>query len=298
MRLLLLLFLSLVCSGPLFAQPQTLELVRLDGTRLIAYLDRPTSSSNYPLVVICQGSEALSVAPKYREWVDHLSQFGVATLRVEKPGLVATSEGASEEYLRLNCLSRRSLDVLECLAHLERTEPGWNGNLALLGGSEGAEVAAQVAALQSPRRLRGLVVVVAATTRVFREELLRSIPEAPPEFLQQLDEVHRNPTWTLELGSDGKTARNTYKWWAEALEVEVCRNLDKLQCPLYIVHGELDPFTPPEVEALLRHRLAGKEFTYVRVPGCDHNIASFPQGKAALGESFDWIVRQLSRPTP
>jgi pimeloyl-ACP methyl ester carboxylesterase len=75
------------------------------------------------------------------------------------------------------------------------------------------------------------------------------------------------------------------------LDVEVCRNLDKLQCPLYILHGDKDPFTPPEVEALLRKRLAGKDLTYLRVADCTHDIAAFPQGKAALLDSFRWIVR-------
>lgn len=286
----LLLCFLLLCA-PLAAQTLTLDVPRPDATRITAYLDRP--AGRFPLVLICQGSEALSVAPKYTSWAQRLGEQGIGTLRVEKPGLTAESKGASQEYLRLNTLSRRVLDILEVLAQLRRTQPEWDGRLAVLGGSEGGEVAAQVAALLPPDQLKGLVVVVAGTTETFGYSLSHSIPNPPPDLGQQFAEMRQETLWSREWASDGKTARNTYKWWAESLDVVTAISLDKLSCPIYILHGDQDRLTPPACEAPLRERLKGKNLRYVRVPGCGHDIAGNAEGRQALEEAVDWVVARL-----
>ena len=140
-------------------------------------------------------------------------------------------------------------------------------------------MAAQLAALLPGQQLKALIVVVAGTTHTFQDSLLHSIPHAPPEVSRQLAEMRRQPVWDREWGSNGTTARNTYKWWADSLDAVTAISLEKVVCPILLIHGDQDPMTPPQTEAELRQRLSGKEFRYVRVTGCGHDIAANPEGQ-------------------
>ena len=77
------LFLLLILSCSLCAAE---TLPREDGTLITYYIDRP-QVAEYPLAVILQGSECLTVAHKYDTLIRPLTEAGVAVLRVEKPGL-------------------------------------------------------------------------------------------------------------------------------------------------------------------------------------------------------------------
>jgi dipeptidyl aminopeptidase/acylaminoacyl peptidase len=128
---------SLALVACLLAPALADTLERPDGTRITWYLDVP-AHGRYPLVVILQGSECLRVSDKYGPWIRQLVEAGLGVLRVEKPGLGPDTPigKCPDEYLRLNTVDRRVLDLLAVVAAL-RGRPGWDGRLCVLGGSEG-----------------------------------------------------------------------------------------------------------------------------------------------------------------
>lgn len=267
------------------------------------YLNRP-EAEKYPLVVILQGSECLTVAHKYDTLIQPLAEAGVAVLRVEKPGLseaVPVGE-CPEEYLRLNSPQRRVLDLVAVLAAMRREEPSWNGRLGVLGGSEGA----MIAALASPllEQTQGVVLLSAGGGLSFAEEILLGVrqqmlasgaDEGAVEQQMQvmrdvMEEMRDNPTPFKEWGSDGDLARNTYLWWSQAMPLRLSIPLLQSQVPLLIFQGEDDVGTPLESGLALKQQLqeGGREHFEFRTYKGGHAPPT-----EVLQASLQWLISKL-----
>ncbi len=132
--------------------PPTVE--RPDGTRVTFYVDAPARAA-YPIAAILQGSECLRVSDKYAPMIERLTRAGVGVLRVEKPGLGPDVPigACPPEYLRLNTVDRRVLDLLAVVGHLRRQPAGWNGRLCLSSRRRAASSSSPAAAAcRSPTR--------------------------------------------------------------------------------------------------------------------------------------------------
>ncbi len=129
---------------PLSAEDLSLE--QADGATLHYYYDLPPGGG--AVVVILQGSECLRVNHKYAPMIASLQANHLGVLRVEKPGLTPDTPIGTcpEAYLQSNTLERRVWDLLSVVAEL-RKRHDWNGELALVGGSEGGMLAALCAPL-------------------------------------------------------------------------------------------------------------------------------------------------------
>lgn len=283
---------------------ETLSLEQADGLRLYYYLDVPAAPQPAPLVVILQGSECLRVEHKYGPMIEQLNQAGVGVLRIEKPGLTPTTPigQCPPEYLQKNTLDRRLWDVLRVLAEL-RGNPGWNGRLALVGGSEGGMLVGLLAPLVP--EARAAVILSSGGGLSFDQELKLMIAThmrsqgAPPDKVAEeqgkLEEVfqlaRREPSTTREWGSDGKLARNTYLWLSRALDLSIWRALLAYQGPILVVHGTADASTPVESARELERRFleAGRGNLELRLdPGGQHG----PRPEV-IQESLDWVVEKL-----
>lgn len=304
--LLNLVILSLwALAGLVPASADSLSLERPDGSLVWYYFDPPTQTDSYPVAVILQGSECLSVSHKYQDLIDYLNQRGVAVLRVEKPGLSADlPEGSCPpDYLRLNTPQQRVLDLLEVLAQIRRQEPRFNKNLALLGGSEGAMVAALAAPLCTD--LKGVVLLSGGGGGTFGQEVLNSVQNFMVEsgateseirarlqsMRQQMEEIRREPVWSKEWLSDGELSRNTYLWWAAAWDLQLKIPLMRVTHPVLAWQGESDRSVRPESGYALAEamRVSGKNnFEFRTYPG-EH--APPPE---VLTASLDWILRRFA----
>lgn len=281
---------------------QVHHLERPDGTRITYYLDLPAQQP-CSLAFILQGSECLTVAHKYRPFIEDLNRRGIGVVRIEKPGLTAeTPEGVCpEEYLLLNTLDRRVLDVLEVTAALRR-RPEWNGKLGLAGGSEGGVIAAMAAPLVP--ETRAVVMLASAGGLPFSEEielLVASEMEAagaPPEAVaerrrqmaEEMREIEVHPDPHREWMSDDRLARNTWLWWSRALPVAAVRPLLRVDVPILMVHGRTDGATPFESVTRLEEsfREAGK--TNLVFERYDGGHAPPPD---AVARALAWLADRL-----
>ncbi|MBM3463240.1 MAG: hypothetical protein FJX76_14145 [Armatimonadetes bacterium] len=295
--LLLLLLLAIGSSG----------LTRADGTGIVYYLDRP-ARANYPLAMILQGSECLRVADKYASMIAQLNAAGIGVLRIEKPGLSADTPigECPEEYLRTNTLERRVLDVMAVVATLRRAPDGWNGVLGIAGGSEGGLVAAAAAPLIP--ETGAVLLISSAGGMTFGEELLLLVEAemraagAPAEAIRKrLDEMRAqyivmrdNPVPDKEWMSDGKLARNTYLWWADALPVAAVRPLLETSAPILVLHGEADRQTPVDSAQCMLDAFQArgkKNLELRRYPGMGHSPTP-----RAISEGMSWLIERLTQP--
>ncbi len=301
MKTLLLSLLVLLPTSSLVAE--TLHLQRADGTVITYYMDRPQEES-YPLVVILQGSECLRVSDKYQPYLEYLVKRGAGVLRVEKPGLHARVEvgDCPDEYLRLNTPQQRVLDLLAVLGQLRRQEESWDGQLGLVGGSEGAMVAAMAAPLIPETKSVALLSGGGGLT--FFDEVLLGIEaqwrasDHPPENLeQQLEklraqmlEAQDNPRFDKEWGSDGDLARNTHFWLAHIMPLKVSLPLLQLDCPILSLQGNQDLGLPRESFDLLvkafqeaeKDNLESRFFEGGHVPPEDEIL-----------RALDWVLEHL-----
>ncbi len=242
------------------SQAQTERSIRADGSEIVYYLDLPQENS-YPIIAVLQGSECLRVADKYTSFVEALNSRGVAVLRVEKPGLTAETPigECPPEYLEKNTWDRRVLDILAVVAEIRRQPRGWNGQLGLAGGSEGAMVAAMTAPLLP--EADAVLLFSSGGALEFREEVKLSIAQqmraggAPETAIEQRlatiesewADAIANPNSRQEWGSDGKLARNTFLWWANALPNAVHRPLLQVDGPIRVYQGSQDSSSLPEL---------------------------------------------------
>ncbi|MBX3172767.1 MAG: prolyl oligopeptidase family serine peptidase [Candidatus Eremiobacteraeota bacterium] len=288
MKFLLLLFLAL----PL--QAETLSLDQADGTRLYYYYDAPLEKG--PLAVILQGSECRRVSDKYASFIERFNKANIGVLRVEKPGLVPDTPPGEcpTAYLQRNTLERRIWDLLSVLGEM-RKHPQWDGRLALVGGSEGAMLAALSAPLIPETRAVALISGGGGDT--FAEEITQMMRAqgAPDGQLKQFQElcaqVHQEPTTTREWGSDGKMARNTHLWLSRAEDLAIYRPLLRAEAPILVVHGAADQSTPLHSAEKLQEifQEAGHQNLQLRIEKEDGHSPSAQSMEATL----EWVIDKL-----
>lgn len=288
MRLLFLAVLAWLLAVP--AAADTVE--RPDGTTIHYYLDRPRAE-RYPIVVILQGSECLRVADKYGPFIQRLNEAGAAVLRVEKPGLTAETPigECPPEYLELNTIDRRVLDLLEVTAELRRDER-WDGRLAISGGSEGGVVAAMAAPLIP--ETSAVVLLASAGGMTFGEELFHLIPPSEHAAMREMyEKVRQEPLPSREWMSDGKLARNTWLWWSRALPVAAVRSLVRVDAPILMVHGTADGATPMASAERLAAEFAARGKTNLEFRRYDGGHSPPPD---VIEEALLWMIRASSGP--
>lgn len=280
-------------------------LLRADGSLITWYVDRPSAKS-YPLVAILQGSECLPVAPKYVELRAALVAHGIGVLRIEKRGLTAETATCPDEYLRENTIPNRILDCLEVIAALRQKPDGWNGRLVIVGGSEGGLVGALLAPLVP--EARALVMLVSGPDSL--EEIVpwsiapqlraQGTPEAKIasqllEVREQFARMTADPSPYKEWFSDGKSSRNTWKWWASAARLRPQVALERLDIPVLILQGDDDPITPlrsiQQLDARMRE-LGKTRFAWRRYPRTQHDLTAPLAANPILRDALDFVYRQ------
>lgn len=290
----MIVFLLLLLTLPTLAE--TLSLDQADGTRLYYYYDPPAQRG--PLVVLLQGSECRRVNDKYQSFIEKFQQHGIGVLRIEKPGL--TPDTALGEcpplYLQKNTLERRIWDVLSVVGEM-RKDSRWDGNLALVGGSEGAMLTGLTAPLIP--ETRAVVLISGGGGDTFAEEIgqVMSRQGAPPQQLEQFRalcrQVHQEPTTTKEWASDGKMARNTHLWLSRAEDLAIYRSLLRVDAPILVVHGAADSSTPlhsaQKLEQIFQSK--GRANLELRVEKDDGHAPS----ARSMGATLDWVIEKLKK---
>ena len=237
------IYLILLVSQYGYAE-EGVSLKRPDGSAITFYLDK---KGGRHLLVLMQGSDCNSVAHSKVINDRFATVIGDAdVLTVEKYGLTRSvswnGSGDSPEcpasYYEHDSPRQRADDYLQVMSWLENQFH--YDRITLLGGSEGALVAAMVA---SRRDAVSAVVSLNGGGRFFVDDVLHSMAlELPPEafeeakqgFLAFVDSVEAAENMDLLMSGHG------FRWWKSMLAADQTALLMSVRAPLFIIQSSLD----------------------------------------------------------
>jgi pimeloyl-ACP methyl ester carboxylesterase len=293
LRLALVIAAVATCAD---AGPEHRNLGRPSGPDIDWYLDRQTPSGpRQGLLVIAQGSGCSSVAnnPNVRSAKSLRPDFAVVT--VEKygvaPGEVQNGpEACSPMFWAHHTVSQRVEDYRAVIEKL-KSEPWWNGQLVLFGGSEGGAVV-QILAAQVDAD--AAVIFSSATGVPFRDAFVQVIPpEMAAEAPVQLDKARRNPLSAEIWGG------NSYRWWADIADRPLWEEALKAKGALLVVQGVRDRSNPVASARAFRDAFAARQrrnLTYWEYQDYDHAMVD-RTGASHLPEVLarisDWLQTTL-----
>ena len=280
-------------------------ILRLNDKLIDVYMQRPAGLQKVPIILLMEGSGCDSlVDPFFEISQDFAAQY--ARVVVEKIGVHRGDDGkhCSEEYLRYNTVSLRITDYLQTMAHFRTAAKWWNGQLYVIGMSEGGLTAGVVAAFAPETRrvailsYGGGLTMAEARPDAFVTEALKN-KETPAQAIGEranairtYDEIRKDPTWTKTF--DGDT--NTYAWWASVLDLRLDNLLPDVTAPIYIAQGTADeemPVRSSQVAAEHLHSLGRTNYLYCEYDGLSHEYNT-ADGQSKLVEVFldalDWLT--------
>lgn len=255
---------------------------RFDGSDITYYFNKPNGKNKFPILLVLQGSECKSIYETVQGKKIELLH-GFARLDIEKPGLNKNvKENCPEEYLKLNSLEQRMIDFMVVINHLKKIESQFNGDLVIVGGSEGAHLAPFIAKLYP--QTKKLILLASGGGLTFHDDFLlvtksnlalegknvKEIEEATKQIENTFVEIRNNPTWTKTFA--GNT--NTYKWWNSILDLKPIDILIDFDFPILLIHGDADRSSSVETSRITEKlfKLKNKSnLTYKEFAGLDHH---------------------------
>ena len=251
------------------------------------------------LLVYVQGSEDRTVLSA----TEHLAgacAMGLDVIAVERLG-VACDGSVDRDVARRFCTKERRVRD-ECAlidAYLSR-HPAVQARgqpVILMGTSEGADVAAAVAAREP--RVTHLILLAggggwtqAEEFRHFLERGIVALPEVAnlAELDAKFEEIRRNPD------SDTEWFGHSYRRWASYLFERASDQLIQLDIPILLLHGSADTSVPVESARALRDRFVAsgkKNLRSIEYAGVDHHLRDVASGKSARPQieidTVEWL---------
>ena len=275
-----------ISRGPVISASRTVRatinlVARSDASTLTYFLVQPGGGARYPLVLYLDGSSCRSVTESL-QYFPTLVENGYGVVAPEKRGVQPDDNGkaCSEDFLRTNDRRQRVADADLLLAVLPAKVPRWDGRLVVIGGSEGATIAPEVA-VRHPATVAVILMAGGAMDQARELEILkrkepRAATAGDPEIERAVAEMNAK---FREIEADPSPAKswlgpaNTYRRWASYLRYRPLDFLAKLTCPIYMVHGARDTAAPVEsAEAAVAEfaRLGQRNLTYRRYEHFDH----------------------------
>lgn len=295
-----LCMLALAASGGASAAGSA-ALPRQDGSSITYYLD---GNGSRTLLVLMQGSDCNSVAhnPVINEQFSTLLE-GADVLTVEKYGLTRAtawnpagdSPDCPESYFSHDSPEQRARDYLQVIDALAG-QYGYE-QLVLLGGSEGAVVAALVA---SRREDVSALVTLNGGGRFFHDDVLYSMArELPPAALDEAragflgfrDSVMNAETMDLRMSGHG------FRWWKSMFSLDQRATLQQVEAPLLIVQAERDESVSPGLarEQAEQLREGKSNVDFLLVENVDHKFrddAGESRTDAVIASVRGWLGQQ------
>jgi dipeptidyl aminopeptidase/acylaminoacyl peptidase len=217
-----------------------------DGASIPAYLTLPSGDPPFPLVVVPHGGPFVSEVVMYDEWAQLLANNGYLVLQPQYRGsqnygmdfyLSAFVDGGQGGYKMQDDKDDGALYLVEeGLADADR--------LALFGWSYGG-YAALVAAARTPQIYQCVVAGAAVSDPLMQVNYYR----------YQMRGAQRN---------------EQLRMWDDS--ISPIREVEKVNVPLLIIHGDVDQRVPPEHARKYLRELdrLGKTYKYVELKGADH----------------------------
>jgi pimeloyl-ACP methyl ester carboxylesterase len=309
--LLILVSFSGLSLNVTFAQdqrmhPEHLSIKRLNDSYIDAYYNKPAGNSPKPLLLFCQGSGVDSNTEGVLQLLQLYADDAVG-IAIEKQGVEFGAEGGlpSEEYTRYNSIHNRVYDYLRLFQYLRRHAAWWNGEVYVIGGSEGGLIAGMLATMYP--NVKGVAILCYGGGLSFGEAWPQAVaiqemgkgntPEAIDNAVQiardSLAEATLHPT--TQLSYSGRD--NSYAWWASIVDLRLLNSLIDVDVPIFIGHGSLDQMAPVISAHIVRNTFDNEGKTnlkYVEYAGYEHSFTD-QQGDNHLVEVFmealNWIIK-------
>ena len=277
-------------------------LKRPDGSAITYYLDK---KGGRHLLVLMQGSDCNSVAhskvinDRFATMLDDAD-----VLTVEKYGLTRSvswngsgdSPACPPSYYEHDSPQQRADDYLQVMSWVDE-QLEYDG-IILLGGSEGALVAAMVASRSDKV---SAVISLNGGGRFFVDDVFYSMSVSlPPEAFQQAKQgflefkgtIENSESMTLVMSGHG------FRWWKSMLAADQTELLLSVGAPLLIIQSELDKSVSPKLAydqaRMLMQNSNNVEFLTVK--GADHKFHD-PSGKDRTSEVVysvkEWLGNNL-----
>lgn len=284
--------------GLLYARD--IQIPRLDGSMISGYLS-DVKSDSFSIVVGLQGTSKESIYSWFK-FLDSAAAFqGIAVCCIESRG-IGQKDNNITEYHRFNALNMRLDDYRSLINYVYMSSiPGWNGQIWLLGESEGGLIASQL--LVEFTDIAGAVLIGTGGGMSMEEELLLTMQnyldfkqvsseqkmEVLSHFTDKLDWIKENPS------AEGLFLGQGINWWASLLNtpsiVDTLRSYNK---PLTVIHGIDDMHVPVQSSDFLVEKLKnrGSPCTYLRLESTKHMIRDL----ALFKELFANINNPFSTP--
>lgn len=300
------------------------------GRTIESYLSDAPDADVRPLVVSVQGSGCSSLfgltdsgrvygglqSLVHRDFGDR-----VRVLVVEKPGVSfgdrpdqpGVGDGCPEVFLREHTVERWTEALRASIAHAVQ-QPGVDPERVLiLGHSEGADMAAHVAAADPALVSHVALLAGAGVTQLFDLMVLvgQSRSDDEPEADRNARVLEVLETWRA-IASDPDSITKTawghpYRRWSSFMANSSAASLERIATttPMFLAQGTADRSSPVVSfdAAVARVLVAGGDPVIRRVPGVDHGFARVddsggegPGGQGAeglqaiMGEAVEWFL--------
>lgn len=299
------------------------------GRTIESYLSDAPDAEPRPLVVSVQGSGCGSVfgltdSGRVYGGLQNvvLGDFGdrVRVLVVEKPGVAfgdqpdrpGIGEGCPEVFLREHTVERWTEALRASIAHAVE-QPGVDpGRVLILGHSEGADMAAHVAAADPELVSHIALLAGAGVSQLFDMMLLAGQPRADgePEADRNARVLEVLETWQRIAADPDSTTMmawgHPYRRWSSFMANSSAASLERIATttPMFLAQGTADRSSPIESfdAAVARVLVAGGDPVIRRVSGVDHGFAPVDAGasagqghgidglKAIMAEAVEWFL--------
>jgi len=268
---------------------------------LLVYLDGSGAQSLFSIRDGRTGMGMFGVLAQAAQAHYHVAAVEKRGVRFGEAGMPGSGERASAEYTAHACRAERIADVRLLLDALLRQSPVDAQRVVLVGHSEGADVAAGVAATD-PRITHVAFLSGGGPSQMFdlliltRKRMAREgkSPEQTENAVRQLEgqfqEILGDP-----LNTDKFFMGHAYRRWSGFLKNSPVEALLKSRAKLYLAHGTEDESVPIESFDLLVLELlrVGRDDAVVRrYPGRGHGLSASdrPANAPPMTDVFEEII--------
>jgi pimeloyl-ACP methyl ester carboxylesterase len=284
--------------------PIHLKIKRLNDSYIDVYYNKPVGSNKLPVLIFCQGSGYDSNTDGFLGILRQFEKKCVG-LAIEKEGVSFGDVGdsMSTKYKRSNTVYNRFYDYLRVLQYLKSYAGWWNGDVYVIGGSEGGLLAGMIACYYPNVKAVGILSFGGALN--FGEAWpissgLQKKSEGAAEgeiahvvstVKDSINYVRANSTYLKSYCGDD----NTYSWWASIIDLRLENSLLDLKIPIFLGQGSEDIMAPPISARKLNENflIQGKtNLHYKEYEGYDHGFSD-RQHQSHLVEVFTEAIRWI-----
>jgi esterase/lipase len=287
--------------------PTHIQVKRLNDSFIDVYYNTVLGDKKIPVLIFCQGSGYDSNTKGFLGLAKKFEDKAVG-LAIEKEGVKYGDKGDSltDIYKENNAVYNRLYDYLRVLEYLRANAKWWNGDVYVIGASEGGLLAGMLASYYP--NVKAAAILSFGCGLSFGEAWPISIGlqernSGTPSDSIAIDEkmvsdslayIRQHPS----LNKSYNGADNTFTWWGSIMDLRLSNSLIDLSIPIYLAQGTRDIMSP-----LVSAQKLNKEFIekgkknlyYKEYEGYDHEYKD-TTGKSHVVQVFvdatDWILNQ------